>query len=403
MSVWIETELCNACQRCLKACPYGAIELREGKAFILERCTGCGACMAVCKQQAIKTDSKPREIPDFSPWKGVWVFAEQRGGVLQKVSLELLGKAQELAETLGEEASAVLLGEGVRDLASPLTAYGARTVYVAEHPCLDTYRAIPYTDVLEGLIRTYKPGILLLGATHIGRDLGPRLSRRVAVGLTADCTELAIDPNERILLQTRPAFGGNVMATIANRFSRPQMATVRPGVMETKRSAEPGGRVILHPVTLSEEDIPTKVLEIVREQKQAVNLSEARVIVAGGRGVGSAQGFESLASLARLLGGETAGTRVAVEEGWIPPEKQVGQTGQSVRPEFYIACGISGAIQHRAGMQHARYVLAINKDPRAPIFQVADWGIVGDLHEVVSEMIAQIQEALAVQASEKAV
>jgi electron transfer flavoprotein alpha subunit len=211
------------------------------------------------------------------------------------------------------------------------------------------------------------------------------------VGLTADCTELVIDDVEGILLQTRPAFGGNVMATIANRYSRPQMATVRPGVMEAKVKPGNSGKVIRCKVSLLERDAGTKVLERVIEKKKSVDLAEAKVIVAGGRGVGGPKGFKLIRKLAKTMGGEVAGTRVAVEEGWIPAELQVGQTGRTVRPELYIACGISGAVQHRAGMMNARYIIAINKDSRAPIFQVADWGILGDLHDVVHEMIAQLK------------
>lgn len=390
MTVWIETELCNACRRCLQACPYGAVEMREDKAFILERCTSCGACVQVCKEEAVKTDMMPREIPDFSDWKGVWVFAEQREGTLARVSLELLGKAQELGAHLGQEVAAVLLGHGVSDLGATLFRFGAQRVYLAEHEALGSYQSIPYTDVIQQLVERYKPNIFLMGATHLGRDLGPRVSRRVAVGLTADCTELTIDPEARILLQTRPAFGGNVMATIVNRYSRPQMATVRPGVMEAREVAGRAGEVVRLEPKITEDRSGLRILERVREKKRPVNLSEAKVIVAGGRGVGDADGFRVLEELAGLLGAEVAGTRVAVEEGWIPAERQVGQTGQSVRPELYVACGISGAIQHRAGMMHSRYVIAINKDPRAPIFQVADWGIVGDLHDVLPEMIRRL-------------
>jgi electron transfer flavoprotein alpha subunit/NAD-dependent dihydropyrimidine dehydrogenase PreA subunit len=387
MTVWVDVDLCNGCKRCIKTCPYGAVELKDGKAQILERCTSCGACLQACKQKAILSDVEPRKIPDFSDRQGVWVFAEQRDGRLHPVSLELLGKARELAAPLKQGVSALLLGYRVSGLAKTLIEYGAQIVYLAEHKALEAYRTNAYTTVIEGLVKAHKPNILLMGATHVGRDLAPRVSRRVEVGLTADCTELTIDPEEGILLQTRPAFGGNVMATIANRYSRPQMATVRPGVMEAKRQPGAKGKVVKHKVSLKEKEIGTKVLELVREKKKSVNLSEAKVIVAGGRGVGDAKGFKVLETLATLLGGETAGTRVAVEEGWISADRQIGQTGQSVRPELYIACGISGAIQHRAGIMNSRYIVAVNKDPRAPIFQVADWGIVGDLQDVVPELI----------------
>ena len=392
MTVWIDADLCNGCKRCQKACPYEGVEMRDGKAHILERCTSCGACIETCKPKAILTDAKPREIPDFTDRQGVWVFAEQRGGALHSVSLELLGKAGELAGTLNQEVSAVLMGNEVEHLAETLIQHGADHVYLVEDSCLAQYRAIAYTTAFEQLIRRFNPNILLMGATHIGRDLAPRVSRRVAVGLTADCTELTIDPDEKILLQTRPAFGGNIMATIANRYSRPQMATVRPGVMERKEQPEKRGDIIREALSMNEQDIKTKVLEIVREAKKRGDLGKAKIIVAGGRGVGDVEGFKALEKLADVLGGEVAGTRVAVEEGWIPADRQVGQTGQSVRPELYIACGISGAIQHRAGIVNARYIVAINRDARAPIFQVADWGIVGDLHELVPEMMRQLEE-----------
>lgn len=394
MTVWIEVDLCNGCKRCIKACPYGAIELKEGKADILERCTSCGACLDVCKEKAIQTDAEPRTIPDFSDRKGVWVFAEQRDGTLSRVALELLGKAQDLAGKLNQKVSALLLGDQISNLSGTLIGYGADNVYLAEHPGLKDYRTNAYTGVIEELVNQYKPNILLMGATHVGRDLAPRVSRRVGVGLTADCTELTIDPEEGILLQTRPAFGGNVMATIANRYSRPQMSTVRPGVMEVLEKPGNKGNVIKHEVELKEEDIGTKILEIVREEKKGVDITEAKVIIAGGRGVGDAGGFRVLEELATLLGGEVAGTRIVVEEGLVPVENQIGQTGKSVRPELYIACGISGAIQHRAGMMNSRYIIAINRDSRAPIFQVADWGIVGDLNKVVPEMIKQLKDVV---------
>jgi len=391
MAVWIEVDLCNGCKRCMKACPYGAVEITDGKAHIQERCTSCGACLQVCKQKAIQTDAKPKEIPDFGDRKGVWVFAEQRDGKLVRVSLELLGKGQSLAAELKQDVSALLLGYKVSGLARTLIEHGADRVYLADHKALESYRTTAYTKVIEELALEHKPNILLMGATHIGRDLAPRVSRRIGVGLTADCTELSIDPGEGILLQTRPAFGGNVMATIANRYSRPQMATVRPGVMEAVHGPKRKGEIIKCKVAVAEKEIGTRVLEKVQEKKKRVNLTDAKVIVAGGRGVGDAKGFQVLERLAAELGGEVAGTRVAVEEGWIPAERQIGQTGQSVRPEIYIACGVSGAVQHRAGMSDSRYIIAINKDRRAPIFQVADWGIVGDVHDVVPAMIEELK------------
>ena len=392
MTVWVEIDLCDGCRRCIKACPYDAVEVVGGKARILERCTSCGACMESCRNEALLTGAEPRAIPDFSDRKGIWVFVEQRNGRLNPVALELLGKARELADLLNEEVCALLLGYQVAGLAETIIAHGADTVYLAERKLLADYRSIAYTNVIEELINTHKPNIFLLGASHIGRDLAPRLARRVGSGLTADCTDLTIDPEEGILLQTRPAFGGNVMATIANRYSRPQMATVRPGVMEI--IAKPGhkGRVVRSSVSLLEKEIGVKVLEIVKETKKQTNISKAKVIVAGGRGVGNAEDFNILRELADVMGGDVAGTRIAAEEGWISPENQVGQTGKSVRPEIYIACGISGAIQHRAGMMNSRYIIAINTDPRAAIFQIADWAIVGDLHEVVPEMTRQLRK-----------
>ncbi|RLB35964.1 MAG: electron transfer flavoprotein subunit alpha, partial [Deltaproteobacteria bacterium] len=298
MSVWIDEKLCNGCRRCLKACPYNAVEVEEGKARILERCTSCGACLAECPQSAIFTDIEPRSIPDFSDRKGVWVFAEQEEGRLMPVSLELLGKASELAAELDEDVSALLLGSRVSGLAPTLLEYGADRVYLAEHRALKVYRTLAYTRVVSELIEELRPGIVLMGATTVGRDLAPRVSRRVGAGLTADCTGLAIDPEERILLQTRPAFGGNVMATIANRYSRPQMATVRPGVMEPRRRQGGKGRVIRRKVSLLEKEIGVKLLERVKEKRKGEALSRARVVVAGGRGVGDRTGFRALERLA---------------------------------------------------------------------------------------------------------
>jgi len=365
----------------------------DDKAAIGERCTACGACLDVCRPGAICTDVEPRAIPDFSDHQGVWVFAEQRAGVLNRVSVELISKARDLAQERGQTVTAVLIGDRVAPLADTLIGFGADQIYLAEDKQLADYRTRAYARILAQLILAHKPEILLMGATHIGRDLAPRVSRRVGCGLTADCTELSIDSDEGILWQTRPAFGGNIMATIANRYSRPQMATVRPGVMEAIPVPGHQGTVVNHQPALDAADMGTRILETVKVANSGGDLTAARIIVAGGRGLNDASGFETLRDLAGVLDAEVAGTRVAVEEGWIPATQQVGQTGLTVRPELYIACGLSGAIQHRAGMLDSKFIVAINKDPLAPIFKVADWGIVGDLFTVVPELTRQIQVA----------
>jgi len=393
MPVWVEIDLCDGCRRCLRKCPYDAISLVEDKASINERCTACGACLDVCRPGAICTDVAPRAIPDFSEHQGVWVFAEQRAGILNRVSVELVSKARDLAQERGQTVSAVLIGDQVAPLGDTLIDFGADQVYLAEDRLLAAYRTRAYTRILAQLIQAHKPEILLMGATHIGRDLAPRVSRRVGCGLTADCTELQVDPDEGILWQTRPAFGGNIMATIANRYSRPQMATVRPGVMEAVPVPGHQGTVIVQKPALDTAAVGTRILETVKVARSGGDLASARIIVAGGRGLNDAAGFETLHELARALGAEVAGTRVAVEEGWIPATQQVGQTGLTVRPELHIACGLSGAIQHRAGMLDSKFIVAINKDPLAPIFKVADWGIVGDLFTVVPELTRQIKAA----------
>jgi len=384
MAIFIDYDLCTGCKRCVKICPYNGVEVTDGKAVINDRCTSCGACIDTCPENAISSDIKEKEIPDFSDRKGIWVFAEQIDGKMAKVTKELLGLGQSLSRELNQELSAVLLGNNVAHLTEELQEYGAKNVYLAQHELLSSYQTNPFTKVISEILLQDKPNIFIIGATPIGRDLAPRISMRLNLGLTADCTELTIDPDDSSLLQTRPAFGGNVMATIKTSYSRPQMATVRPGVMEPKKADSPSQCKVKNvDVNLLKEDALTRILEFVKEKKKIVSLGDAKIIVAGGRGVGSEEGMKPLFKLAEILGGEVAGTRMVIEEGWLPVERQVGQTGQTVRPELYVACGISGAIQHRAGMLGSRYVIAINKDERAPIFEAADWGIVGDLHEVV--------------------
>jgi electron transfer flavoprotein alpha subunit len=328
---------------------------------------------------------------NIADYKGVWVFAEQRHGELQKVSLEILGEGRRLANELGVKLTAVLLGENVECLASILGEYGADEVLVAEHPLLENYTTDGYTKVICDLANERKPGILFIGATFVGRDLGPRVAARLSTGLTADCTSLAVEVENGALLATRPAFGGNLMATIACPDHRPQMATVRPGVFSKLTEKNSDFTVEKVVVELEAADIRTTILEVVKANKEVVDIGEANIIVAGGRGVGSKENFSLLEDLASAFGGVVAGSRGAVDKGWIERDYQVGQTGKTVRPTIYIACGISGAIQHVAGMQESDMIIAINKDETAPIMKVADYAIVGDLTKVIPEMISKVK------------
>lgn len=325
-------------------------------------------------------------------FSGVWVFAEQRDGSLQKISLELLGKGREIADKLGQKLTAVLLGHEVLKLAKTLISYGADEVLAADHFLLKSYTTDGYTKVICDLINERKPEIMFIGATYIGRDLGPRVSARVHTGLTADCTSLDIDNETGNLLMTRPAFGGNIMATIECPDFRPQMSTVRPGVFNVPTAVSSReGRILSVDVNLADEDIRTKVEKIVKSLKERIDITEADIIVSGGRGVGSREGFTLLKELAETLGGVVGGSRAAVDSGWIEKDYQVGQTGKTVRPKLYVACGISGAIQHLAGMQESDYIIAINKDSDASIMGTADLGVVGDMYKIIPEMIKQIK------------
>ena len=326
---------------------------------------------------------------DLSAYKDVWVFAEQRGGVITPVVFELLGKGRDLASDIGDvKLCAILLGEDLSDMTTQLFEAGADVVYTADSPLLKNYTSDGYTKVISDAIHEFKPEIVLYGATHIGRDLAPRIAKRVSTGLTADCTKLDIDPETKGILQTRPAFGGNLMATIKCPNHRPQMSTVRPGVMD-KAPVQKGrtGEVIPVTLTLQESDIRTKIIEIVKTAKDMVSLTDAEIIVSGGAGLGDASGFELIKKFADQVGGVVGASRAAVDAGWIDHSHQVGQTGTTVKPKIYIACGISGAIQHLAGMQTSDIIIAINKNPMAPIFEVADYGIVGDLYKVIPELM----------------
>jgi len=331
---------------------------------------------------------------NIADYKGVWVFAEQRDGELQKVALELLGKGREIADKLGVELTALLLGhKNIEEMTKELGAFGADKVLVCDNELLTHYSTDGYTKVITEVVNAKKPEILFIGASFIGRDLGPRVAGRLSTGLTADCTSLDVDAETNNLLMTRPAFGGNLMATIVCGDHRPQMSTVRPGVFEKLAKDENRTfQVEKFDVQLSASDIRTETIEVVKSVKEMVDITEADIVVSGGRGVGCKENFALLQELADVMGGTLAGSRAAVDNGWVEKAVQVGQTGKTVRPTIYIACGISGAIQHLAGMQDSNYIIAINKDSDAPIMKAADVALVGDFAKVIPEMIAQYKE-----------
>ncbi len=327
-------------------------------------------------------------------YKNIFVFVEQREGKIQNVGLELLGKARELADNLGQEVEAIFLGNNIKSQAQDLIYYGADKVLLVEDKCLDVYTTEPYTQAFVELINKRKPSIVLIGSTTIGRDLGPRISSRVGTGLTADCTKLEINEEDKELWSTRPAFGGNLMATIVCPNHRPQMSTVRPGVMQRlKKDENRKGEVIEETIVFQRDKFKVKVLETVKKEAK-VDITEAKILVSGGRGVANKEGFKKLEELAQVLKGEVSSSRAMVDAGVIDHERQVGQTGKTVRPDLYMACGISGAIQHIAGMESSEYIVAINKDKFAPIMQIADLGIVGDLHKIVPLLTERLKSEI---------
>jgi len=414
---------CIACgARCQSACPVNCVEMNDaGEPIILtEKCIGCLKCVKVCPADALEMFFTPEELqileeiarqqggaaveeePDEEAralaeklvvYRGVWVFVEQTEGEAAKVSWELLGKGRELADSLAVPLTAIVLGEGVEHLCHEAFAYGADQAYLMDAPVLWHYRTEAYLRGIHHLVKMHKPEIILMGATGLGRDLAGAVATVVKTGLTADCTGLAVD-DKRNLMQTRPAFGGNIMATIMCDKFRPQMATVRPHVM-TMPEKVPGrtGTIFRVDCPVQEEEMLVKVLEVISDKNtDSVDIAGAEVIISGGRGMMAKENFAILRELADEIGGVVGSSRSAVDAGWMPHERQVGQTGKTVRPKIYIACGISGAIQHLVGMQDSDTIIAINRDREAPIFQVATYCIVGDLFQIIPALTRRIRE-----------
>jgi electron transfer flavoprotein alpha subunit len=389
----------------MKVCPFDAIRIMDKKAVInLDKCNLCGACVPACKFKAIFLE-KPEALPDgeagnsqkqdIKDYKGVWIFAEQKKGKVQPVAFELLSKARELATSLATDVSAVLLGNRLEEEIQELIWRGADKVYVVEKLELANYQDEPYTNVIAQLINKYRPEVFLCPASSIGRSLISRIAIKIKTGLTADCTELTVDKEKKILLQTRPAFGGNIMATIISPDYRPQMATVRHKVFpESPTDMKRKGKIIRESFDGEYLFSRTRLLDIIDEIEQTVNIFEADIIVSGGRGLKAPENFKLVEGLAKTLGGAVGASRAAVDSGWMPYSHQVGQTGKTVCPKIYIACGISGQIQHLVGMQSSETIIAINSDPYAPIFKVASYGIVGDALEILPILTKKLREVM---------
>ncbi len=395
-TITIIIDKCTGCTLCVKACPFGAIHMANKKAVIdMAKCTLCGACVPVCKFKAIELNKEATAKKDLSLFKDVWVFCEQKKRVIQTISFELLGEGRKLAKKLGVKLCAVVLGADIESMIEELSNRGADKIYIVDAPELKAYQDEPYTNVLVKLIKEYKPGIMLCGATTIGRSMISRVAINIDAGLTADCTGLDIDEKERLLLQTRPAFGGNIMETIITPNHRPQMATVRHKVMK-EAEVHKGHKAEVIKKKYSSDILKsrTTLLDIVEEIEETVNLAEADIVVSGGRGLREPENFAMIKELAKVLGGAVGASRSAVDAGWVPYSHQVGQTGKTVCPKLYVACGISGQIQHLIGMQSSKVIVAINKDPDAPIFKVATYGIVGDIFEMVPALTKEFKRVL---------
>ncbi len=393
---------CIGCTACRRACIYDAIRMVEHTAVIdLDKCTLCGACVPACPVDAIVMQKLAVSTFNTADSQGIWIFVEHKDGVIAPVTLELLGKGRALAGQIKEKLSAILLGSEILGLADELIAFGADQVIAIDDPRLRQFRDEIYAKALTYLARKYRPSIILAGATVTGRSFIPRVAIHLHTGLTADCTALDIDPATGYLIQTRPAFGGNIMARIITPYHRPQMATVRHKVMNPlKRDDSRTGEIIREQIDFDFGKEVSTWLGFEKEKSRLINITEANIIVSGGRGLKEGKNFAMLEELALALGGAIGASRAAVDAGWVPYSYQVGQTGKTVKPSIYIAVGISGAIQHLAGMSSADYIIAINSDPDAPIFKVADLGIVGDLFEIVPTLIKRVGRTLPSRESE---
>lgn len=391
---------CVGCRLCVKACLFGAITMQDKLAVIeLTKCTLCGACVEVCKFKAIEmrqpATAGAAAGVDLGAYRDVWIFAEQKDGQIQSITYELLGEGRKLADQLGMKLCAVLLGSGLNTKTAELVQRGADRVYMVDAPELAYFQDEPYAAVLIDLVRRHKPAIMLCGATTVGRSLVSRVAVTVKAGLTADCTGLAIDPETKNLLQTRPAFGGNIMATIITPKHRPQMATVRHKVMkEAVVDASRKGETLIEKVAAELLKSRAQRVKFVPETETTTNIAEANIIVSGGRGLQAPENFALVRELAEVLEAGVGSSRAAVDAGWIPYSHQVGQTGKTVCPKIYIACGISGQIQHLAGMSSSDIIVAINKDADAPIFRVATYGLVGDLFKLVPLLTREFKKVL---------